>query len=1412
MKGDFTRGHRPDQKRGEKYRRVLLQEGRLVLDSDIAASVDATDALIRDLASDVGCERGSPDLGYLVTPGPLFAIFETLDGVGLPAPGGGFKAFRDHGKKYQERFPSLYIGAPTAAGTVKIAGRRALATASYPKLRIWARVELGVTVQVTHGGASTSFLGADGTAFKPYDVTVPNPGSQYQDIAIGFAAPGTSSEVWIGLVEGLEQAGNGPRIWSTKGRYYLEGLAVEAAGDGVFPEASFPLAAGFDPPAALVGTTPVHLVAYLEGWERLVTRVEDPGILERALGGVIDTTVRSQAIGQVKVAFFAAGPDPVAKAGDVPAAFANVLPSAAKLVVTTSSSDPNPDPCAVPEAGGYTGADNRLYRFEVHTAGDLGTALLKWSRNNGSDMFAVTVPTLGTHLVLAPGAEVADGDLIELVDEADDLGDQDTALISLATPEVRPSKRRTGRLFYAQTTQTAGVIKLRKTNPTKDPTGVPSDFGKVHPKVRVWHGLLQTAPEKAGDPAVTAFDLGDGIHVELSGSDFRPGDYWHYEARKLQSNDNGPWKSSPHGPERLFAPLALLGFKATNQPLELLRWYDHQYSALCELDADDIAYDGDKVGTSADTVQEAIDELYLRSQGGCCDVVLEPKPSGDDSARIQDAVNALPRGGKLCFKRGVYRIGKTIQTIGKRIVLEGCPHATLVGDVPQGPVFVVRDNADLVLEDLLIFAKDATGPLVSLPPPQFGPQAEQLYPSRLTMRRTALVHAGEGAVLVRVGDMSPQVVDAKDPEPLADQLVQKVYMNAFVEGEDAILLGPWGIVADSLFDCTLQGCLVRFENGGLQAAMTASLRLERTALRAGLASWERDTLATSKPEDLDTTLTTILENQAGGSGGSDSVGITIAQLYGGVVEGCEVQADTGMFLGYAGDLTCRTSIFQGDGGPAVRLDEASGCRFEDNSLHAGRAAFQVPWGAQRLEILGSRVRFGDVGLLFGAHLDGGALPADASLYPYFHGIRVERNRLESCTVGIQIGPYGVKPDGGEPDPFFADLADVDISSNVIHVYETGILSSLMDPPDPEKDTVRRTRLRLQDNEIDAPLGMVLQGSRPEVRGNTVRAAFPLFEDRLPLGVSLQGARRIGLLAVDCDGLLVQENVIDLDLGKAVKEGGSVGIRLDERWSKGTRNALVIQGNVVTASQALVAQEGQHGGGTRDLLLSGNRFTSTEAIRVADLLRSALRSNSFFGPLRLAGGSNNVVAQNRFAPFSENAGALIIDDAAGSWQVSDNRASDRLLLQPVADPYVPQGDNYAAFLQYLAFWQDPAAGGGIVPAPYKKQIALVFSFFLKQLGVNVVLKEKPFHVQVDDNWADKDLVVGYPAETVTTSSGSYPPALPDMASTIQVVANRAGETLITNKYGLVVVANNFARAYSPPIGQVGPIGQPNFDAP
>jgi len=106
MYGDYSRGHEPDRKRGRNYRRVLLQMGRPVLDSDVASLVDAVLGEVRATARGTGCAAGSPDYGFLVTPGRLLSVF-ALAADRVRATQGTPDAWIDYRYRFADRYPAL---------------------------------------------------------------------------------------------------------------------------------------------------------------------------------------------------------------------------------------------------------------------------------------------------------------------------------------------------------------------------------------------------------------------------------------------------------------------------------------------------------------------------------------------------------------------------------------------------------------------------------------------------------------------------------------------------------------------------------------------------------------------------------------------------------------------------------------------------------------------------------------------------------------------------------------------------------------------------------------------------------------------------------------------------------------------------------------------------------------------------------------------------------------------------------------------------------------------------------------------------------------------------------------------------------------------------------------------------------
>ena len=622
MHGDFSRGHEPDRKRGRNYRRVLLQMGRPLLDSDVAASVDATLGEVQATARGLGCAAGSPDLGFLVTPGRLLAVFaESSDGVRVM--GGTPDVWVDYRTRYLDRYPALFV---RAAGGIParltIPSLQPLQPgAAGRRVALWSAVEQSVTIELNGEAVNLAPTSPDGPTRVEFDV----PASDLDPIDIEVPAGG---EVWLYLLEQDELATDDPVFWVAPGSYHVDGLIVDAHGGGPFPEHGFPIAAGFpwdasppvDPPLTGVVSPPglvpgSRLVAYLDVHERHVTAVEDPGIREEALGPG-DTCTRAELLGQVKLAVINGSPSAAA----IREAFTRVQPSEAELTIEVASSTPIADPCALPDVAGYSGADNRLYRIEVHRGGSLGQVRLKWSRDNGSELFAAQRDVTG-NLVFPAGTPLVAGDLVEVLSNVVDLGDFSFARVEFGT--FVPSRRATGQLAQLAALDVASSSdEVAFTLVDPDDTSVPvtldgryGDEPEAVLKLRRWHGVID--PGQLAGPNPTSpgpHPLEDGITVLLdNASVYQPGEYWQYEARVRQENANGPWRTAPHGPQRRFAPLALLEFQGESQPVELVAWLDERFSHLCDLTADDISFSGDRVGSSSETVQEALEELLDRT-------------------------------------------------------------------------------------------------------------------------------------------------------------------------------------------------------------------------------------------------------------------------------------------------------------------------------------------------------------------------------------------------------------------------------------------------------------------------------------------------------------------------------------------------------------------------------------------------------------------------------------------------------------------------------------------------------------------------------------------------------------------------------------------------------------------------------
>lgn len=291
-----------------------------------------------------------------------------------------------------------------------------------------------------------------------------------------------------------------------------------------------------------------------------------------------------------------------------------------------------------------------------------------------------------------------DGDLVELTSPGIEAGDLAPARLD-GGGFVRPSRAQ-GRLArLAGSGGDQGTERLFQLLDADDESTAieidPAHYADGGLRLRRWSDRFLTSSDEE-------VALENGIRAVIAGTAFEPGDYWQYEARAGMPGPQAAGDGAPHGPERLFTPLALLDQSAAGEPMTLVSWLDSRFPHLCEIEADDVSYDGARVGAEAETVQLALDALFLREGGGeGCET---PVPLDRD---LRDAFDAIPDGSaaKLCLAPGRRAIPGLVQVENKgHITLTGAGDGSLL--VGPRTVLEVRNCESVTLSD---FAIEATG-------------------------------------------------------------------------------------------------------------------------------------------------------------------------------------------------------------------------------------------------------------------------------------------------------------------------------------------------------------------------------------------------------------------------------------------------------------------------------------------------------------------------------------------------------------------------------------------------------------------------------------------------------------------------------------------------------------------------------
>lgn len=315
-------------------------------------------------------------------------------------------------------------------------------------------------------------------------------------------------------------------------------------------------------------------LVYLDVWERHITYIEDDRIREVALGGP-DTATRSKVVCQVRV-------EQLKERGDNENRITSCddfdwhelmekwqFQNRGLLRATARVDKEQTEPCIIQPNARYRGAENQLYRVEIHTVDKAG-ATFKWSRENGSVAFPLdadspvvisetTAQVKLQHWWRGDRFSLTVGDWVEIVDD-------DYVLHQRAEPLWQVEKIE----------PTDFLVTLRRQKASERAIGVNP---QKHPLLRRWDQKTRSGLTLSdyGTVAIAKIEsenedwllLEDGVQIQFQKPEsgkhsYRTGDYWLIPVRTATGNvewprlNNEPQAIPPHGIQHHYAPLAVI--------------------------------------------------------------------------------------------------------------------------------------------------------------------------------------------------------------------------------------------------------------------------------------------------------------------------------------------------------------------------------------------------------------------------------------------------------------------------------------------------------------------------------------------------------------------------------------------------------------------------------------------------------------------------------------------------------------------------------------------------------------------------------------------------------------------------------------------------------------------------------------
>ncbi len=416
-----------------------------------------------------------------------------------------------------------------------------------------------------------------------------------------------------------------------------------------------------------------HLI-YLDVWRRDVTALQDPGLIEPAVGS--DTTGRRQTVWQVKVLPNENGVaiSCASKEDEIPGWKEILAPVSVRLSTHTGDSELIDDRCDVAPNADYTGLENQLYRVEVHDAGTADKATLKWSRDNGIVASRVshldparqtlTVESLkkDDYLCFRPGSWV------EVTDDWCLLAGRPGELCRIKqilpeTHQLELDRALPAGLFPTDAEQKTDALR--------------------NTLVRQWDNDPLMASGALPLPGKgEKLPLEQGIAVEFfhdpPGGLIPTGTHWVFAARSGTASIPVPLvKAPPLGTHHHYARLAVVDF-------------------------------------STGGVTDCRTLWPPQAQGGCdCSVCVTAEGHNQGTATLQQAINRVKEsGGTVCLGAGRYDLDEPISVVGARSLrIRGQGWATqLIARVP-GPVLAIADGNGVTVENLTLMGSAANADL-----------------------------------------------------------------------------------------------------------------------------------------------------------------------------------------------------------------------------------------------------------------------------------------------------------------------------------------------------------------------------------------------------------------------------------------------------------------------------------------------------------------------------------------------------------------------------------------------------------------------------------------------------------------------------------------------------------------------------